>query len=303
MQEMTIQEVLSDLERVKSMGHNQWQACCPSHDDREPSLSISIGETGKILFHCHAGCTFEQITSSLGLSEAKRQGRVRRKRERRKSDVPAPIDWNELFHRYTANLSFGDMPCEELGISKDSLARLEIGWDGEAFTFPMFNAERSPVGIRRRFPDGTKKAVTGSKAGLFWPLEPDDDNGNWNLFIVEGPTDAGAMLDLGFDVIGRPSCSGGTEIIKKVLKTLNLSQVIIVADQDTPKTHQDGSQWFPGWEGALALMDGIESLTACVKIIEPPPGFKDVREWKQAKQISQGTILELCQATRIRRGC
>jgi AAA domain len=37
-------------------GQNQWQARCPFHDDTSPSLSISNGEDGRVLVHCHAGC-------------------------------------------------------------------------------------------------------------------------------------------------------------------------------------------------------------------------------------------------------
>ncbi len=34
---------------------DSWQACCPAHEDRTPSLSITPkGE--RILLHCHAGC-------------------------------------------------------------------------------------------------------------------------------------------------------------------------------------------------------------------------------------------------------
>ncbi len=40
-------------------------ALCPSHDDRNPSLSITEGEDGRILFKCHAGCTQEQVLEAL----------------------------------------------------------------------------------------------------------------------------------------------------------------------------------------------------------------------------------------------
>src|SRR5262249_57070124 len=33
-----------------------WMARCPSHDDREPSLSITDSQNGKVLVRCHAGC-------------------------------------------------------------------------------------------------------------------------------------------------------------------------------------------------------------------------------------------------------
>jgi hypothetical protein len=42
-----------------------WAACCPAHDDGNPSLSISEADDGKVLVHCHAGCRQEQVVSKL----------------------------------------------------------------------------------------------------------------------------------------------------------------------------------------------------------------------------------------------
>jgi AAA domain len=41
---------------AKITGPTQWQALCPYHDDKMPSLSISEGGDGRVLVHCHAGC-------------------------------------------------------------------------------------------------------------------------------------------------------------------------------------------------------------------------------------------------------
>ena len=44
-------------------------ALCPAHDDRKASLSIKLAEDGnKILVHCFAGCTTEDILTKVGLS-------------------------------------------------------------------------------------------------------------------------------------------------------------------------------------------------------------------------------------------
>ena len=40
---------------------------CPAHDDHEPSLSISVGDDGRVLLHCFAGCKPEQVVAALGL--------------------------------------------------------------------------------------------------------------------------------------------------------------------------------------------------------------------------------------------
>ncbi len=47
-------------------------ACCPCHEDREPSLSITDGQDGRLLVHCFAGCDPVEILRALngqGLSE------------------------------------------------------------------------------------------------------------------------------------------------------------------------------------------------------------------------------------------
>ncbi|MCB1469530.1 MAG: toprim domain-containing protein [Rhizobiaceae bacterium] len=39
-------------------------ACCPAHDDRTPSLGVSLGRQA-ILFHCFAGCDQESVLAAL----------------------------------------------------------------------------------------------------------------------------------------------------------------------------------------------------------------------------------------------
>lgn len=66
---MTVSDVLTRLEGVKG-GGGQYAARCPAHDDKRASLSVSTGQDGRILLHCHAGCTVPEILDTLGLKEA-----------------------------------------------------------------------------------------------------------------------------------------------------------------------------------------------------------------------------------------
>jgi hypothetical protein len=61
--------VLSLLKKVREQ-NGEWMACCPAHDDRNPSLSVSEGNDGRALVTCHAGCSFDQIVGGLGLTKA-----------------------------------------------------------------------------------------------------------------------------------------------------------------------------------------------------------------------------------------
>jgi putative DNA primase/helicase len=47
-----------------------WVAPCPAHDDRRASLSIGVGDDGRVLLHCHAGCATEAVLAAAGLTYA-----------------------------------------------------------------------------------------------------------------------------------------------------------------------------------------------------------------------------------------
>lgn len=59
-----IARALAALEDVKRCGSG-WQAICPAHEDRKPSLSIAIGTNNRLLLYCHAGCSFDAVISAI----------------------------------------------------------------------------------------------------------------------------------------------------------------------------------------------------------------------------------------------
>jgi len=75
---MTAEELLSRLRGVRASGQRRWLALCPAHDERKRSLSVREGGDGRILLHCFAGCTSEQIIAALGLTAADLRPRSRR---------------------------------------------------------------------------------------------------------------------------------------------------------------------------------------------------------------------------------
>jgi len=62
-----INDILCQLEKIKRTGDGKWLACCPAHNDRSPSLAIKQTDDGKILIHCFAGCSVDEIVCALGL--------------------------------------------------------------------------------------------------------------------------------------------------------------------------------------------------------------------------------------------
>jgi hypothetical protein len=182
-----------------------------------------------------------------------------------------------------------------LGLTSGSLRRLgagaAIGADLEmlgtpcksagCWTFPMRNAGGTVIGVRLRTPDGFKYAIRGSRQGLFIPA---DLGAPPQLLIAEGPTDTAALLDLGFAAIGRPCCTGGTRHVVELVRRINPTSIVIVADADEF-----------GLKGAADLALALAAYTRDVRLIRPPDGIKDARAWKNtttnadvvARQITQ----------------
>lgn len=69
------ERLLPRLQGVRGAGGGAWVASCPApghgkgHGDRNPSLSIRQIE-GQVLLYCHAGCTVEEVATSVGLTVA-----------------------------------------------------------------------------------------------------------------------------------------------------------------------------------------------------------------------------------------
>lgn len=177
---------------------------------------------------------------------------------------------------------------ERLGISVASLRRLGMGWcaSQSANTFPMFRHERRLVGIRMRGKDGRKWAIKGSKQGLFIPRGLEQ---NKVLFVCEGPTDTAAMLDLGFNAIGRPSCMGATELIIEM--AAGRAAVGIMADRDGP-----------GMDGASRLSHALRKVVNRVFVVSPPEGYKDVRGWYRGGELRKEDALEYIKAASCQHG-
>ena len=64
----SIDELLGVLDKVHPCGSGRWSARCPAHDDRSPSLSLKIGEDGRVLLYCFAGCSVQAVCAALGIS-------------------------------------------------------------------------------------------------------------------------------------------------------------------------------------------------------------------------------------------
>lgn len=65
---MSVDRLLSALQRVRAKGDSSWTALCPVHAEKTPSLSIDLLPDGTVLAHCFGcGANGQQVAEALGI--------------------------------------------------------------------------------------------------------------------------------------------------------------------------------------------------------------------------------------------
>ena len=315
-----INKVLDRLAGVQLGGaEGEWRACCPAHNDNDPSLSVSEAEDGKVLLHCFSGCELHEIIARLGLEERdifprSQAGRPQepRRPEPVKRSIPteaftatplqdllslhgplrnaanAEHDWASIAQRCmdAMGLKRRGKLALKLGVLPGDLDHLQVGWlerPGKTgiYTFPEFNAAGEIIGISTRTIGGKKKMLAGSERGLTIPEVCDLIRGP--ILIVEGATDTAALLSMGLAGIGRPSAKGGVAHLAALLaKTPPDVGILVVGEMDAKP---DGS--WPGRDGAQRVAEQLATrLGRTVQWGLVPEGMKDTRSWLQSRQDS-----------------
>jgi len=178
--------------------------------------------------------------------------------------------------------------ADNLGVSADSLVRLRMGWTGSAFSFPMRSAGSQTVGIRIRGLDSSKWSQRGSLNGLFIPR---DLSPMGELWVVEGPTDCAAALDLGLTAIGRPSNTAGLAFILEFCKRFLPRRHVVICRNADPVGSVAEVHTIAGAETLAArLME--EKAASEVSIVFPP--VKDMRAFLQQGNTRQDVESLLC---------
>jgi len=157
--------VLDALQRAgcppKGSG-GRYSCRCPAHEDRNPSLSVGLGDDGGALVFCHAGCTPEAIVSALGLTLA---------------DLMPPNPNGPDTPRRLSFAGPSKSESEDLGVSyptaRAAVEALEQRHGPRTYCWTYTDAEGSPVGlvVRWDLSDGGKRILPVSRNGEVWRVK------------------------------------------------------------------------------------------------------------------------------------
>lgn len=198
----TLAQIVRQLEDSGgcSKTSNGWQGRCPSHEDNTASLSVAnIGDDGKVLLRCHAGCKTENIVAKFGFKMRDLSPSVGRKQIH---DVKAynyeDVDGKLLFQVVRTVRRAGKKFYQRR-------QKADGGW---------VNNLKGVTKVPYRLP---KIVAAGSSE---------------TIFIVEGEKDVDLLESHGMVATCNPG--GANKWLKDYNKWLNDRYVVIIPDNDRP---------------------------------------------------------------------
>jgi hypothetical protein len=221
--------LLERLERVETR-NGSYQALCPAHEDREPSLSVGEGDDGRALIKCFAGCEPQHITDALGLQmsdlfEHRNGNPVPR---RRTSSPPSPC----TLRAYAGAKALPEEFLRRLGLS-------DITYSGSpAVRIPYFDPDGEETAVRLRLAlekhperDGCFRWRKGSKPTLYGLCYLPRIKDSGYVVLVEGESDCHSLWHHGIAALGIPGAATWKEEWTGHLEGVEKIYAVIEPDQ------------------------------------------------------------------------
>jgi len=218
--------ILAQLQKVRKSGQG-WIARCPVHDDRNQSLSLKITEEGRLLVHCFAGCSFNEIRETLGLAGQRftpsprtiETGPTPEQREAQKKAVrlwkgAKPANPN---HPYLLRKKILPHHARQIGTS---------------LVIPLQDSSGTLWNLQFIHPDGDKLYLRGGRTkGLFTVIGEPSEAGR--LYIAEGFATAATVHELS----GRPcfvafTASNFPSVAQVIRRAFPKAEIVLAADDD-----------------------------------------------------------------------
>lgn len=254
---------------VQSAGRDRYNAQCPAHDDRDPSLSVARG-SAKVLLYCHAGCGVSDILASLDLSPRQmfndytatdnkitpihhlRAWKTPEERQQR----PKPRPWTraKVCH-YDYVWPDGSPAVRVVRYNKVDKETGEIV--GKTFTQHAWDVERNKwaADLGDIDPPVYHADRVAATASTSLPI-----------IVCEGEKDADTVTEA-FKLTATCNPMGAGAWRPQHTEALRGATVVIIADDDQA-----------GLQHAQEVHDALIDVAASVRVTLPAEGFKDISE-------------------------
>jgi hypothetical protein len=244
LERLTAGEIARHLRRGKR-SCSGFTACCPAHEDRTPSLSLTDAPDGIVLVHCHTGCSQEAVIAAL------RARGLWRERERRV--IVAEYDYTDA----DGKLLYQAIRTEPKGFFQRKPDG-HGGWiqrgprDEEKVLYRLAEIANAPIVF---LVEGEKDAETLRAYGLIATTNVGGAKASWLPQYTEGLRGREVILIPDNDEAGWARA----ETIAVAL--VEAAQPLIVLD--LPPAVKDITDWLLAGHSELELIGMVEAAHGC----------------------------------------
>jgi hypothetical protein len=235
---MQAEQIAKQLGNAKK-ANGQWVASCPvpghgkGNGDKNPSLSISINDDGKPLFHCHGGCTQEDVFNTI------KDMRLLPELEERPDPLANIKPLPQI--KFDQEWEYQDEDRTTVFVKQ----RLRIGESGK--TYRLYKVD----------PDGRRHPTLGDARIVPYKLPEllDAKTAGRIIYVVEGEKAADALISIG--VTATTAHTGAGSWPEAITEYFAGANVVIVPDND-----------LPGWRYAQKAVEAIWGIAKNVKVVD-----------------------------------
>jgi hypothetical protein len=231
---MQAEQIAKTLGNAKK-ANGQWVASCPvpghgkGNGDKNPSLSIHIQEDGKPLFHCHGGCSQEEVFNTI-----KDRNLLPELTER-----PDPLANIKPIPKveFQQEWIYTDEDRQPVFVKQ----RLKVGESGKTYRLYKIDEhgrKQSSLSDARIVPYNLPALLDAKTSGR-------------NIFLVEGEKAADAIKSIG--MIATTAHTGAGSWPAAITEYFAGAQVIILPDNDV-------AGWGYAYKAAEAILPIVKSL-------------------------------------------
>lgn len=230
---------------------NKSQCTCPAHSDKQASLTITQGNKGT-LFHCHAGCSLDDILSAAGLDLKDTFYDVRQNKS----------NWKTYIEKREGKKIEGIYPYVSLN---GSYAFHKIRLEGKKILYGRIENNRFSYGLPRNKPRKSYRAIYGDLKAIQKAITEDRA-----IYITEGEKDTITMVKQGYVSFTYGSCADWQKEFAELVKG---ADVVILADNDVP-----------GIQVAKCILSDVMGIAKTARIIVPMPDIPkaDITDYFEA---------------------
>ncbi len=244
-----------ELTRAKSIGtEGSFSGLCPSHDDKSPSLSITL-EDDRILLYCHTGCTIDNICLSLGIEQTDLFAHGDEKQINR---VPASQKAESDQKRMKANKN-----SEDKVVFFSSKHKKEVT---ESVRYSYFNADgktayhvirSAPKDFRPMTPDGYLDLVGVERLPYRLPELLQGVKDSKLILLLEGEKDVDRAIVMGF--VATTFVGGAGKWRDEYSEYFRGADVVLIPDND-----------IPGLKGMTYIAKKLHGTASRIRMLELP---------------------------------